>query len=83
MPMGVSPKGGSRKDNLELEPWSTGVLECWQKRKPEFYLNWSSHYSITPQLHHSSRLPQGGKSVEARSGGSPKPGPLGPDFLLV
>jgi hypothetical protein len=31
-------------------------------------LNWSFHYSITPPLHHSSRLPQGGKRMEAPSG---------------
>jgi hypothetical protein len=66
-----------------LEYWSIGVLECWQKRKPECSLNWSFHYSITPPLHHSSRLPQGGKSMEAPSGGSAKPGPLGPDSLLT
>ncbi|MGD8694417.1 MAG: hypothetical protein PVI74_11240, partial [Syntrophobacterales bacterium] len=36
----------------------------------------------TPPLHHSSRLPQGGKTMEAPSGGSAKPGPLGPDSLL-
>ena len=63
--------------------WSTGVLECWQKRKPKFYLNWSSHYSITPPLHHSCRLPQGGKSMGAPSEASGKPGPLGPDFLFL
>ena len=50
-----------------MEYWSVGVLECWQKSKSEFNLNWSLHYSITPPLHHSSRLPQGGKSVEASS----------------
>ena len=65
-----------------LEYWSIGVLECWKKGKPEFNLNRSFHYSITPPLHHSSRLEQGGKSMEAPSGGSRKPGPLGPDSLL-
>ena len=33
-------------------------------------------------LLYSSRLAQGGKSMEAPSGGSRKPGPLGPDSLL-
>jgi hypothetical protein len=37
---------------------------------------------ITPPLHHSSRLPQRGKRILAPSGGSPKPGPLRPDFLF-
>ena len=66
-----------------LEYWSIGVLECWQKRKAEFSLHCSFHYSITPPLHHSSRLPQGGKSMGGPSGGSAKPGPLGPDSLLL
>ena len=65
-----------------LEYWSIGVLECWQKQKPEFILHCSFHYSITPPLHHSSRLPLGGKTMEAPSGGRSKPGPLGPDFLF-
>jgi hypothetical protein len=46
-----------------LEYWSTGVLECWQKRKPSFQLELV--FFITPLLHHSRRLPQGGKSIEA------------------
>ena len=62
-----------------LEYWSIGVLA---KRKPTFNLNWSFHYSITPPLHHSSRLPQGGKSMGAPSGGSAKPASLDPDSLL-
>ena len=66
-----------------MEYWSTGVLECWQKQKPEFSLNCFFHYSITPPLHYSSRLPQGGKIIEAPSGGSPKPFLLGPDSLLT
>jgi hypothetical protein len=37
---------------------------------------------ITPLLHHSSKLPQGGKTIEATSGGGPKPGPSGPDSLF-
>jgi hypothetical protein len=57
-----------------LKYWSFGVLECWQKRKPEFSLHYFFHYSITPPRHHSSRLPQGGKTMEAPSGGSAKPG---------
>ncbi|MGB6281510.1 MAG: hypothetical protein WBG91_14955 [Syntrophobacteria bacterium] len=65
--------------------WSTGVLEYWSVGKiesPNFNLNESFHYSTTPPLHHSSRLPQGGKTIEARSGGSTKPGLLGPDSFL-
>jgi hypothetical protein len=31
-----------------LEYWSFGVLESWQKRKPEFSLHYFFHYSITP-----------------------------------
>jgi hypothetical protein len=65
-----------------LEYWSIGVLKCWQKQKPEFNLNWFLHYCITPPLHHSSGLAQGGKGMEAPSGGSLKPGPLGPDSLI-
>ncbi len=65
--------------------WSTGVLEYWSVGKsesPNFNLNESFHYSITPPLHHSSRLPQGGKTLEAPSGGNPKPGLSGQDSLL-
>ena len=54
-----------------LEYWSIGKSE-----RPNFNLNESFHYSTTPPLHHSSRLPQGEKTIEAPSGGSPKPGPL-------
>jgi hypothetical protein len=56
-----------------LEYWIIGVLE--KSESPSFNLNESFHYSITPPLHHSSRLPQGGKTIEAPSGFSPKPGP--------
>jgi len=66
--------------------WSTGVLEYWSVGKsesPNFNLNAFFHYSNTPPLQHSSRLPQRGKSIEAPSGGSPKPGPLGLDSLFV
>ena len=67
--------------------WSTGILEYWslgKSKSPNFNLNWFFHYSITPPHHYSRRLPQGGKTIEVPSGGSPKPGPLGPDscFLL-
>ena len=51
--------------------WSTGVLEYWSVGKSEgqnFNLNWFFHYSITPPLHHSSRLPQGGKTIKAPRG---------------
>jgi hypothetical protein len=63
-----------------LEYWRIGVLA---KRKLTFTLNWSFYYSITPPLHHSSRLPQVGKSMGAPSGGSAKPDPLGPDPLFM
>ena len=65
--------------------WSTGVLEYWSVGKSKSYnsnLKGSFHYSITPQLHHSSRLLHGGKSMEEPSGGSPMAGSLGPDSLL-
>ena len=65
--------------------WGTGVLEYWSVGKnesPNFRLNESFHYSLTPPLHHSSKLPQGGKTIEATSGGNPKPGPSGPGSLL-
>ena len=41
-------KGFAGKDCELL--WSTGVLECWKKQKPEFQfaLLLSFHYSITP-----------------------------------
>ena len=48
-----------------------GVLEYWSVGKsesPNFNLNESFHYSTTPLLHHSSILPQGGKSIEAPQG---------------
>jgi hypothetical protein len=44
--------------------WSIGVLEYWSASKSEgqnFKLNWFFHYSITPPLHHSRRLPEEGK----------------------
>ncbi len=37
--------------------WSTGVLEYWSVGKsesPNFTLNWSFHYSITPPLQQSA-----------------------------
>jgi hypothetical protein len=49
----VSPAcGGIAGKDCELF-WSTGVLECWQKRKAEFYLDLVfslPHYSTTPSL---------------------------------
>jgi hypothetical protein len=60
--------------------WSTGVLECWQKLKPEFQRELVLsllHHSITP-----AACRKMGKTIEAPSGGSPKSGPLGPDSLL-
>jgi hypothetical protein len=43
--------GFASKDDERF--WSTGVLECWKKLKPEFQLDKSLsllHYSITPRL---------------------------------
>ncbi|MGD8877145.1 MAG: hypothetical protein PVH75_05280, partial [Syntrophobacterales bacterium] len=64
---------GSAGEDRELW-WSTGVLECWSAGKsegPNCNMNWFFHYSITPLLHHSSRLPQRGMRILAPSGGSP------------
>ena len=80
-----SSSHGFAGQDCELS-WSAGVLEYWSVGKnesPNFNLNWSFRYSITPPLHHSSRPPQGGKTVEAASWDSPKPGPLGPNSLLL
>ena len=65
--------------------WSTGAMEYWsvgKSERPNFNLNEFFHYSITPQLHYSRRLPHEGKTSRTSSGAGPKPGPLGPDFLL-
>ena len=62
--------------------WSTGVLECWKKQKPEFILSESFHYSITPSLHHSSRLPQEGKDHSKPLRGHPKPSSFGPGYFI-
>jgi len=62
-----------------LEYWSTGVLECWQKRKPKFYLNWSSHYSITPPLlQTAARLKEYGSTLR----GQCKAGSAGSGFFI-
>ena len=55
------------------------VIEYWNLR---FVCNLVLGICCFAMIHHSSRLPQGGKTIEAPSGGSPKPGPLGPDSLL-
>jgi hypothetical protein len=67
--------------------WSIGVLECWQKQKPEFNLNWFLHYSITPpDWRKGERVwkpPQGAvQSRACRAVAMAKAGPLGPDSLL-
>jgi hypothetical protein len=56
---------------------SIGVLERWQKQKPEFQLE-----LVLSLLHYSSRLLHEGKTLRAPSGGGSKPGPWGSDFLL-
>ena len=56
-----------------------GVLEHWSVGKNKglnFNLNWFFHYSITP-----ARCRKRGKTIEAPSGGSLNPGPLGPGFF--
>ena len=55
-----------------------GVLEYWESQSPNFNLDYSFHYSITPPLHYSSRLSDEGKFS---SGGSSKPGLLDLDSL--
>jgi hypothetical protein len=72
-----------------FEYWSTSIADLGMRIADsqvvfEFRLcivNPKSEIS-NPKCNDSSRLPQGGKSIEAPSGGSPKPGPLGPDSLL-
>ena len=58
-----------------LDYWSIGVLA--KANTTNFNLNWSFHSSIVPADRCKRR-----KIIEAPSGGSPKPGPLGPDSLL-
>jgi hypothetical protein len=55
--------------------WSTGVLV--KAKAGNFNSDWSFHYFITPPLHHSSRLPQEGKTIEVPPEGSPELGPPG------
>jgi len=41
--------------------WSTGALEYWSVGKSQDQnFDQNNHYSITPQLHYSSRLPHEG-----------------------
>ena len=57
--------------------WSIEVLEYWSAGKSEgqnFNLNWFFHYSITPPLHHSRRLPQKGKEYSSPLKRLPKDG---------
>jgi hypothetical protein len=60
-----------------FEYWSIGKLECWKKQKPVF------QFELVLSLFHYSTTPAGCRkrvmSIEAPSGGSPKPGSLGPD----
>ena len=61
----IPPCGGRSSMTFPVKIASCfGVLEYWSVGKsesPNFNLNESFHYSITPPLHHSSRLPQVGK----------------------
>ena len=73
-----------RKQRKQTSSYSHGRLlstrKYWQKRKPEFQLELVLsvlHYSTTP-----ADCRKRGKTIESPSGGSPKPGPLGPDSLL-
>ena len=61
--------------------WSTGVLECWEKPEPQDSILKFLHYSITPPLHYSSRLPCTGKTVRAHYGGGSKSGFVFSTFL--
>ena len=58
--------------------WSTGVLEFWQKRKPEFNLNWSFHYSITTPLHQTASR---GKEYGSPLRGQSEAGSFGSGFF--
>ena len=73
--------------------WSTGapqlrIWECGLRNSQIVFelrlciFNPKSEIS-NPKCDDSSRLPQRGKTIEAPSGGSQKPGPLGPDSLLT
>jgi hypothetical protein len=64
-----------------LEYWSIGVLE--KAKTQSFNFETFLHDSITPPLHYSTRLAYEGKTPEAPSGGSSKPGPLGLGFLFL
>jgi hypothetical protein len=56
-----------------------------------FFSGWSKAFkskicilkSKITELHHSSRLPQRGKSIGAPSGGSPKPNPKDPASFII
>jgi len=63
-----------------LEYWSIGVLA---RAKSEFQIELI--FFNTPLLHHSitpADCRKRGKTIEAPSGGGPKPGPLGADYLF-
>jgi hypothetical protein len=46
-------------------------------------LNWSFHYSMTPPLHHSSRLPQEGKEHSRPLRRQPKARSFGPGVFTL
>jgi hypothetical protein len=61
-----------------LEYWIIGVLECWQKRKPEFHLELVFsllHYSTTPSLQQTAQ--KGERLLHP-----PRPSPLALGSLL-
>ena len=63
-----------------MEYWSFGVLECWQKRKPEFSLHCSFHYSITPPLQQTAAR---GKDYGSPLRGQCKAGSFGSGFFTA
>ena len=72
-----------------LEYWTKSIADFGMriaefKISPFFELyNCNPKSEISnPKCDDSSRLPQGGKTIDAPSGGRAKPGPLGPDSLL-
>ena len=66
------------QERTVLEYWSIGVLECWQKRKPEFNVNWPFHSSITPPLQQTAAR---GKEYGSPLRGQCKAGSFGSGFF--
>jgi hypothetical protein len=64
--------------------WSTGVLECWQKRKQEFQLELVLsllHYSTTPSLQQT--VARGERLLKPAQRAAPKPDPAGRILYLL